>query len=864
MMTLGPLVLASPWALAGLASLPALWWLIRRRPPVRPSVMFPPLALLGDARQAPPPARTPPWWLLLLRLGALLLLLLGLAGPSWRPDPPPPPGRLLLVLDNGWTSAGVWEQLRTAALRRLQALPPEAQVAVMTLASHAGAVPPRYASPAVAARVIEAADAHPWRADGLAAVRLLAGLAPPDQTLLLTDGLDGPALDPLIKALPTRGLAIQRPPHAPVVIRMMQPVAGGWQVQLVRPQALEARDVVLEALDAAGDVVGENSEAFPAGESVLTMTIAVPPALAAKVSRLRVRGQAMAAGVSLIDAGSTRPRVVLVGEASGARTLQSGLYYLRRALEPYADLVERGLDRLPPDDASILILDDAPLTPGAQSDALLAWVRKGGVAITFAGPRIAENGTALAPAPLRRGARNLGGRLSWGSPQPVGGFAQDGPFARLPTRAEVTVAQQVLPLDPAAAERWAWLADETPLVSAKPLGAGLLVLVHTTAGPEWTSLPLSGQYEAMLKRLMPLARNRSARAAPDGAPWTLDQALDARGDLIAPASPSVIADDTPIGPAAPPGLYRAGGASVARNMAGQGGIVTPFFRFKPLEASIPQAQPEGRQLALAPPLLLGGLLLLVLDALLLLGVGWHRPVLAALLVLLVPLPARAQFFGFDAPPPRARSPSELVQIGWVRTAGRDAASKAGLQQLANALATRTAVQPAVPTAVDPARDALGAYAMIYWPIAVAGPPLTPQIADRVRRYLEEGGLVLFDVVDSSVTQGGLRSRLAALGLPPLEPLTEKHVLARTFYLLREVRGADGPTTLWVETGTKGDSGATTGVVIGAGDFARAWASGDNELALRTGINLVVYALTGTYKADQAHVKALLDRLERTR
>ncbi|QCI78763.1 DUF4350 domain-containing protein [Hankyongella ginsenosidimutans] len=71
--------------------------------------------------------------------------------------------------------------------------------------------------------------------------------------------------------------------------------------------------------------------------------------------------------------------------------------------------MERGLDRLPPDDASILILDDAPLTPGAQSDALLAWVRKGGVAITFAGPRIAENGTALAPAPLRRGARNLGG-----------------------------------------------------------------------------------------------------------------------------------------------------------------------------------------------------------------------------------------------------------------------------------------------------------------------------------------------------------------------------------------------------------------------------------------------------------------------
>lgn len=863
-MILGPLVLGAPWALAGLVSLPALWWLIRRRPPERTRVLFPPLALLGHATQPPPPVRTPPWWLLLLRLGALLLLVLGLAGPTWRPDPPPAPGRLLIVLDNGWTTAGIWEHLRAAALSRIKALPPEAQVAVLTLAPTAGAAPPRYGSPTIAARLVETADAQAWRADGAAAARRLAGLPQPDQTLLLTDGLDGAALGPLVKALPQAGLALARPAHAPVVIRMMQPVTGGWRVQLVRPPALSARDVTVEALDATGEPVGENSGAFAPGETVLTMAVAVPPALTAKVARLRVQGQTMAAGVSLIDAGSSRPRVALVGEAAGARNLQSGLYYLRRALEPHADLVERGLDRLPPDDAGIVILNDTPLATGPQSDALLAWVRKGGVVISFAGPRIAENGTALAPSPLRRGARNLGGRLSWGTPQPVGGFAPSGPFAGLPVRTEVTVAQQVLPLDPADAERWAWLADETPLVSAKPLGAGLLVLVHTTAGPDWTSLPLSGQYEALLKRLMPLAGSRDARAAPDGAPLTIEQAMDARGDLVAPAAPVVIASGAPIGPSAPPGLYRAAGAGVARNMAGPGGIITPFFRFMPLEADIPAAQPGGRQIDLASPLLLGGLLLLALDAIILLGAGWRRPVLAALLVLLLPLSARAQFFGFDVPPPRTRAPSEQVEIGWVSSPGKDSTSNAGLQQLARVLAARTAVQPAAPTPVDPARDAMGAYAMIYWPIGVASPPLSATVAERVRRYLDGGGLILFDVVDAGVTQGGLRARLAALGLPPLEPLNDKHVLARAFYLLREVRGADGPTTLWIETGTQGDSGATSGVVITAGDFARAWASADNELALRTGVNLVIYALTGTYKADQAHVKALLDRLERTR
>lgn len=864
MMTLGPLVLASPWALAGLVSLPALWWLIRRRPSERIRLMFPPLALLGDAAQAPPPARTPPWWLLLLRLGALLLLCLGLAGPRWQPDRPSP-GRVLIVLDNGWSAGGVWEQLRAAALERIKALPPDAQVAVMTLAAQAGDPPPRYGTPAVAARLIAATDAHPWRADSDAAVRLLPALASPEQTLLLTDGLDGPALAPLVKALPQNGLSLIRPPHSPVVIRLMQPVAGGWRLQLVRPEVPVARDVTVEALDAAGAVVGENSGTFGPGENVLTLSVGAPPALAVKVTRLRVRGQALAAGTALIDAGSARPRVALVGEASGVRNLQSGLYYLRRALEPHADLVERGLDRMPPEDASILILDDVPLAAGAQSDALLGWVRKGGVAISFAGSRIAENGSALAPAPLRRGARNLGGRLSWGAPQPVGGFSADGPFAGLPIRAEVTVAQQVLPLDPAAAERWAWLADETPLVSARPLGAGLLVLVHTTAGPDWTSLPLSGQYETLLRRLLPLARNRHARAAPEGAQLTLDQALDVRGDLVAPEGLVVIAADARIGASAPPGLYRAGAAGVARNMAGPGGVITPFFRFMPLDTDVPVVSAGAQHLDLAQPLLLAGLALLVLDALILLGAGWRRPALAVLLILALPMGARAQIFDFgELPPPRMRAPSEQVQIGWVRAPGRDALSRAGLQQLATALAERTAVQPATPTPVDPARDALGAYALVYWPITSASPPLAAPIADRVRRYLEAGGLILFDVVDAGVTQGGLRTRLAALGLPPLEPLTDTHVLARAFYLLREVRGADGPTTLWVETGTRGDSGATTGVVIGAGDFARAWADGDNELALRAGVNLVVYALTGTYKADQAHVKALLDRLERAR
>ena len=65
------------------------------------------------------------------------------------------------------------------------------------------------------------------------------------------------------------------------------------------------------------------------------------------------------------------------------------------------------------------------------------------------------------------------------------------------------------------------------------------------------------------------------------------------------------------------------------------------------------------------------------------------------------------------------------------------------------------------------------------------------------------------------------------------------------------------------------------IIIGANDYAAAWALDGNgnplyavipgidrqrEMAFRTGINIVMYSLTGNYKADQVHIPALLERL----
>ena len=90
------------------------------------------------------------------------------------------------------------------------------------------------------------------------------------------------------------------------------------------------------------------------------------------------------------------------------------------------------------------------------------------------------------------------------------------------------------------------------------------------------------------------------------------------------------------------------------------------------------------------------------------------------------------------------------------------------------------------------------------------------------------------------------------------------MLGKTFYLLRSFPGRLDNAPFWVETRSLSGRDGVSSVMIGGNDWAAAWAdthpSRRQEMALRFGINLVLYALTGNYKADQIHVPFILERL----
>ncbi len=607
-----------------------------------------------------------------------------------------------------------------------------------------------------------------------------------------------------------------------------------------------------------------------------------------------------------------------------AEPLLSSSYYIERALGPFADVrlaqgespadaVGHFLDQNLP----MLILADVGNVAGDAHDRLARWIEDGGVLVRFAGPRLAASDDDLVPVKLRRGGRILGGSLSWDKPQPLAAFSRESPFNGMAVPSDVTVSRQVL-AEPDATlsdNTWATLADGTPLVTAARHGKGLIVLFHVTGDTRWSDLPLSGAFVEMLRRIVALAGTTNVAEAANAQTKSVQELvppthiLDGFGNFIAPPSTARPVPTDFSGSATaehPPGFYGPPDALFAVNTLAPADRLAPLD-FTPLNAAH-EVYRSSEPLDLRGPILLAALLLLLLDSavVLLLGGGIQR---------LLPRVSRATagaamlFVALALAPNHARA--EEVRVGNVPqsaletklayvitgNAEVDGISKAGLAGLTLYLAQRTALEPGDPIGLDIGSDELAFYPLIYWPIAPGAPRPSEAALKRVDTYMKDGGTVLFDTRDAVAAPPGpngetrspgmleLRQILSSLDIPELEPVPRDHVLTKTFYLLRDFPGRFNSGQLWVEAlpsvdqdrsdrPARGGDGVSS-IIITSNDLAGAWATrpdgqpmlpmvegepNQRQFAFRAGVNIVMYTLTGNYKADQVHVPALLERL----
>src|SRR5262245_43360071 len=605
MITIGAIGFLQPWVLAALAALPAIWWLLRLTPPSPQLVVFPPTRLLKDLKTTEEEPARSPWWLTALRMLLAALIILALARPVLNPDQKnfTGTGPLLIVIDNGWASAAHWPERREAIEAAIDRGARDGRTIVLAPSAPGQPVSPPL-SPDKARERIGGISPEPYAPDRTAlAARLEKELSGRTgfSVLWLSDGLDyGDSqvfAGALAKFATGGSLSVLRPERDDAALALGQGTGeSGTFAARVLSGAEGPRAGVVKALTGRGEPLGDAPFTLAPGKLEATVQFDLPIEIRNQVARIAIAGERSAGAVHLLDARSQWHRVGIVSGESreAAQPLLSPLYYVQRALSPYADVVTpnegnvaNAVHELIGQRVSTIVLADIGKLVAGTQEELGTWLKAGGVLIRFAGPRLEQGGDELLPVALRRGGRSPGGSLSWSTPQPFASFDEKSPFRGLTVPEDVKINRQVLadPTVASDAEVWATLADGTPLVTALKRGQGYIVLFHVTANSDWSNLPLSGLFVEMLRRVVTLGPSQVPIEGGDQAAASMEakpqaqasstasssgalppvQTLDGYGQLgspplrAAPIAPDKLDTTTP-GPDHPPGYYGQGAA----------------------------------------------------------------------------------------------------------------------------------------------------------------------------------------------------------------------------------------------------------------------------------------------------------------
>ncbi|MGJ5179909.1 DUF4159 domain-containing protein [Bradyrhizobium oligotrophicum] len=934
-----PLSFAEPLLLAGLISLPVLWWLLRVMPPRPRRIEFPPTRLLFDITPKEETPSRSPWWLTLLRLIAAALVIFAAAGPIWNPRTEAAGSKapMVLLLDDSWSAAASWETRIKAADEMIANADADRRgVALLPLSEPARDLTLMPAGAArVALRQIAPKAYTTERADALPQLDRFLKATGDAEILWFSDGVDpgrgSEFVTGLAKTIGDRSLTVfEGGAPSPLALAGAENAAAKMTVKVLRAD-LSVPGGIVRALDAKGSPLGEAPFSFAAGARDTEASFDLPVELRNDITRLEIAGERSAGAVQLLDKRWRRRAVGIVSGATSdtAQPLLAPTFYLTRALSPFADLrlgdrgapqqiITQFLDQKVP---MIVMADVGTLSPELR-DRLNGWIENGGVLVRFAGPRLAQGDDDLVPVKLRRGGRTLGGSLTWEKPQRLAAFAADGPFAGISVPKDVTISRQVLAEPDAvlATKSWASLEDGTPLVTGEHRGKGLIALFHVSADMRWSDLPMSGAMVEMLRRIVDMSGYTSTPGpGPAGetakatlAPLHILDGFGAFGPPPSTAKPLPADSNDRASLDHPPGFYGPAEGPTAVN------TLSPADRILPLDTSALRAKRASYTTAeprdLRGIMLSTALLLFLIDAVIVALLGGALAALlrrrraapaaialamlaaGALLAVAMPTTARADAASDDFAM-RAVSQTRLAYVV-TGNADVDTIVKAGLAGLTLFLAQRTALEAGDPVGIDPARDELAFFPLIYWPI-VPGAPKPPQDAiNKIDAYMKQGGTVIFDTRDAVEAPPGdngaqqtpgmqsLRDILSSLDVPELEPVPREHVLTKTFYLLRDFPGRFTTGQTWVETLPKDDDedsaarparggDGVSPIIITSNDLAGAWAirpdgqamlpmvpgePRQREFAFRAGVNIVMYTLTGNYKADQVHAPALIERL----
>ncbi|CAI3923756.1 unnamed protein product [Commensalibacter communis] len=908
------MIFLTPYILFALLLLPLIWFFLRATPPRPREQSFPPIRLLHQLQTKAHEAVHAPWWLILLRLLAVALLIIGLARPvipsknlsvQHSKDP------ILLVIDNGWASASQWSQFIEGASQILTQAQQESTPVHLLLTApdeqNNGLKIVSLSSNSSASVQFNALHPMPWSVNHQKATETLNKAPHYKVIYYLSDRIehqkDTSFRDKLTQSTNLYEIRPQDAALSTLLLTKNTPTQNGLtqSVELL-PRSTE-QILTLQAYTQQGVLISSIKKSIAANTTKSDIELTLPLEARNKIDYLQVANNPSAGSIYLLDENNRKHIIGFISASNNSNTPFTGsLYYLKKALAPLGDIKEGSIQELLSQPLSVIIAPDTLFSDPKSEKELQEWVKKGGVLIRFSGDLVAgsalnQQETPLIPLPLLQGTRELGGAMTWEKPQKIAPFPQESPFNGLTIPRDVTISKQVLVKPTLDNDKYIWakLEDGTPLVTHRSAGKGQVILFHTNSTPDWSSLPLSSLFEDMLNRLIQISFGVQSTQAGEILNPILT--LNGQGSLEAPSPyAKPISFETSqkltISPEHPPGLYGNTGTSLAINL----GNHVPALK---------ASQPIGKLITLGSVSLsytLGSIFIIISICLILLDIlaslflrGYLRKTKASSTILILALCCLStNGFAQSTDAPSVPKAALQTRLGYILTTDPavNLASKQGLEGLSKFISDRTSLQLASPEAVDPTKDNLSFYPILYWPITADLQP-NPKRVDVLNDYLAHGGFLVLDTQghdssstieavhpdqfagEASGTSQALKVATEGLKIPALSTLSDKDLLSRTFYILHSFPGRYNAMPVWIAKSNPLVNDGVSSVIIGENDWAHAWATTEDgnptypifpnteqqrNLSYRFGLNLVMYALTGSYKADQVHVSALLKQL----
>lgn len=887
-----------PLLLLALLVLPLAYWVTRMTPPPAKQYIFPPLKILQSIQVRRSTTARASVWLFILRSAALGLIILGLAHPVWSPkmiEDGWSRHDVTLIIDNGWAAYPNRSLIRETILRLGKNS--FAHGHAVTLVATARQDDGSFTGPMVSHDLsllrahLQRVRPRPWLTERARALKdvALGG----HTSLWLSDGV---ATDEDASFRTQLQAASQR-------FTLTLPDRDIFALETVDKGSHPARFMIsrLGTAPTELDVVTETAShltlqrdhiTLAAGQKSREWQSNLPAPLQRKMARVSLRlsdgHPAGPASIFLLNDSRQRHPVGLLLAPGQGDDVNTPSFYLRHALSQISDMRQGRLDNLLTQKLSVIIWPSQTALRAEDQRRLKDFVMQGGWLIRFVSSADAATGenqggspdNMLLPVRLVGNLRDLDSVMSWEKPQTLAAFSPASPFKGLVPPGDLVIRKTVIAQpDPELPGRiWARLTDGTPLVTARNLGRGEIVLFHADSGPEWSNLPLTGLFPDMLDRIVRRSTGVVAESAADK--WPPLQLLGDDGDLrkpmdnVQPLTASALTAMRP-GPTHPPGLYGVKDAAHAYNL---GPFVTPLQR-ETMTGRVMSAGQLTPTHDAGAALVLIGVLCLLADIILRarhLGLMIFGVVISLGFSMLPAVTAAHATSVAEA--------ARATRLAYILTGQEtlDTVSRQGMKGISDYASDRTSAKLAAPDGVRPGEDDLAPYPLLYWPID-AQTRFEAKRNASLEDFIAHGGMLLIDTVDAgeddddaSEAQRHLAEVTRGIHLPALAKLDERHILAHCFYILRSFPGRYAGKAVWVARNADPNNDSVSPVIIGQADWARAWAVDDRgnhpyavipgrdrqrTLAERFGVNIIIYALTGNYKQDQMKVPALLKRLQ---